>query len=95
MNQKSIDTLKIGIIQQISLLEDALVLHQIEQLLRQLTAKQNAETIQRLAKPTRPRLDLATLKKQQGFTVFNEKRFHELIDLLNIQEPVEFLTKQL
>jgi hypothetical protein len=95
MNQKSIDTLKIGIIQQISLLEDALVLHQIEQLLRQLTAKQNAETIQRLAKPTRPYLDLPTLKKQQGFTVFNEKRFHELIDLLNIQEPVEFLTKQL
>jgi hypothetical protein len=85
MNKKSIDTLKIGIIQQISLLEDALVLHQIEQLLRQLTAKQNAETIQRLAKPMRPHLDLPNLKKQQGFTVFNEKRFHELIDLLNIQ----------
>jgi hypothetical protein len=50
MNKKSIDTLKMGIIQQISLLEDALVLHPIEQLLRQLTAKQNAETIRRLAK---------------------------------------------
>ncbi len=95
MNKKSIDTLKIGIIQQISLLEDALVLHQIEQLLWQLTAKQNAETIQRLAKPTRLRLDLPNLKKQQGFTVFNEKRFHELIDLLNIQEPIEILTKKL
>jgi hypothetical protein len=44
MNKKSIDTLIIGIIQQISLLEDALVLHQIEQLLRQLTAKLSSVT---------------------------------------------------
>jgi hypothetical protein len=95
MAKKNIDTLKMGIIQQISLLDDALILHQIEQLLQQLVAKQNLEVIQRLAKPTRPRLDLEQLKKQQGFTVFDENRFHQLVDLLNIQEPVEILTKQI
>jgi hypothetical protein len=95
MDIKKIDTIKRGIIQQISQLEDALLLLQIERLVRELMARQNAETIQRLAIPTRPRLDLEKLKKKQGFTVFNEQRFNQFVQLIHLQEPIEILTKQL
>jgi hypothetical protein len=86
----TIAALKVNLIQQITHIEDSALLMQLDKIIHELHQEDTA--VQRLsANPTRPFLDLENLKKEQGYTNFDEKRFDELIKELSIEEPIETL----
>ena len=91
----SAESLKLDIISQITLLNDATVLAQIAHVLKQNTPKNKAAVLHKLNKPRINTLDIEALKKEQNFTQFNRPRFDQLIKELNIQEPIEQLLKMI
>ncbi|MCY7327712.1 MAG: hypothetical protein LH618_04105 [Saprospiraceae bacterium] len=48
-----------------------------------------------IIKPLRKKLRIADLKKEQNYTGINQTKLDELIEKLDIQEPIELLLSQL
>lgn len=87
------DTLKVHIISQIMEMRDAYFLAKLDKLIQE--AKEEADILQRLAKPRRKKLDTEWLKKAQGFTNFNIQKMNELRQSIHLQEPIETLMQML
>ena len=81
--------LKVNLIQQITNIENDALLMQLKKIINELNSEENV--LQRIARPTRAFLDLENLKKEQGYTKFDEKKFDELLKSLAIEEPFEDL----
>jgi hypothetical protein len=93
--------LKLRLIHTITLSEDLEWLQYLEQLclqatqLRQSPLSPQPNSLKKLAKPRSKKLDIEKLKKEQGFTQFNQVEFDKLVRSLNIQEPIEDLIKMI
>lgn len=87
------DTLKVHIISQIMEMRDAYFLAKLDKLIQEV--KEEADILQRLAKPRRKKLDIEALKKAQGFTNFNIQKMNELRQSIDLQEPIETLMQML
>ena len=90
----SAESIKLDIISQITLLNDATVLAQLAHVLKQNRSKKN-DMLSQLNKPRRKTLNIDVLKQEQNFTQFNRPRFDQLIKELNIQEPIEQLLQMI
>ena len=90
----SAESIKLELISQITSLNDATVLAQLVQLLKQ-NAPENDAVLIKLTKPRRKTLDIEQLKKEQQFTEFNRPRFDQLIKELDIKEPIEQLLQMI
>jgi hypothetical protein len=96
MNQ--ISEIRLRLIRQITEEEDLNLLLAMQQLFQNAPQKSKLErqrVIKRLHKPPTLKLDVEALKKKQNFTQFNRARFDQLIQELNIQEPIEQLLKMI
>jgi hypothetical protein len=91
----SAESIKLDIINQITLLNDATVLAQIAHVLKQNMPKNKSAVLNKLNKPRKKTLDIELLKKEQNFTSFNRPRFDQLVKELNIQEPIEQLLQMI
>ena len=89
----AISNLKLRLITAITLSEDVELLKILEQLclqttqLRQSPLLPQKAVLQKLARPRPLKLDIEKLKKEQGFTQFNQGEFERIVRSLNIQEP--------
>ncbi len=90
----SSESLKLSLIRQISVLDDATLLAQLDTILKQYPSK-NDDILKKLSTPRRKTLDIEQLKKEQNFTQFDRARFDQLIKELDIQEPIEELLKMI
>jgi len=88
------EALKLEIISQITLLNDAKTLAKVAKVLKNKPANKE-KILKKLAKPTKNKLDIEQLKKEQKFTAFNRTRFDELIKELDIQESIEQLIQSI
>ena len=88
------ESIKLHLISQIALLDDATVLAQLEDVLVKNPSK-NKDILKKLSTPRKKKLDIELLKKEQNFTQFNRIRFDQLVKELNIQEPIEQLLKMI
>lgn len=90
----SSETIKLHLISQIASLDDATVLAQLAQILKEHPQK-NSDILKKLSTPRRKTLDIEQLKHEQNFTQFNRARFDQLIKELDIQEPIEQLLQMI
>lgn len=90
----SSESVKLHLIRQIALLDDARLLEQLAAILKQNPPK-NDDILRKLTKPRRKTLDIEQLKQEQNFTQFNRVRFDQLIKELDIQEPIEQLLQMI
>ena len=90
----SSESVKLQLIRQIAVLDDATVLAQLATILKQNPTK-NDDILRKLTKLRRKTLDIEQLKKDQNFTKFNRARFDQLIKELDIQEPIEQLLQMI
>lgn len=88
------ESIKLHLISQIALLDDAKVLAQLEDILVKNPSK-NKNILKKLSTPRKNILDIEQLKNEQNFTQFNRTRFDQLIKELNIKEPIEQLLKMI
>ena len=90
----SSESVKLHLIRQIAVLDDATLLAQLATILKQNPPK-NDDILRKLTKPRRKKLDIEQLKHEQNFTQFNRARFDQLIKELDIQEPIEQLLQMI
>ena len=85
--------IKLSLIEQIMATNDAAELRKIDSAIKNIQL--HAEPLSRLARPTRKRLDIEELKKEQDFRPISKKKFHEKMDQLTWEESVEDLLKMI
>ncbi len=91
MTNQSLDTLKVKLIARISALSSEEVLHQLEQILMPSESANPADMLHRLTRPMPKKLDIDALILKQGFKGVDRARFDQLVQKINIQEPLEQL----
>lgn len=91
MTNSSIDALKISLINRISALSNEEMLRELEQILMPRESANPSDILYRIARPMPKKLDIDALILKQHFKGVNRAKFDQLIQKINIQEPLEQL----
>ena len=91
MTNQNIDALKISLIRRISALSNEEMLRQVERLLMPNESADPSDVLYRLARPMPKKLDIDALILKQGFNGVNRPKFNQLIEKINLKEPLEQL----
>lgn len=94
MNSQTLDSIKMNLIVEITHLDDEKSLRRIAEVIgeeKKRPTEKQLETLEKLAKPMRKKLDLEELKREQNWKPIDRKEFDRLVKELDIQEPLEQL----
>ena len=83
-----------NLIVEITHLDDEKSLRRIAEVIgeeKKRPTEKQLETLEKLAKPMRKKLDLEELKREQNWKPIDRKEFDRLVKELDIQEPLEQL----
>ncbi len=83
------ETIKLSLIRQIMETTDTAELEKIDSAIKKIQSEENS--FQHLVKPTRKRLDIETIKKEQDYLPVDKEALHQKIEELDLKEPVEQL----
>ena len=84
----NIETRKYKIISQITYLDEAYQIKQIEEFLKRVFSDvENAD----IFKPIKKDIDIEKMIKEQNYKGINREFFDELIDEIDVKEPLEYL----
>jgi hypothetical protein len=75
--------------------QDESRLHAVEATLAAAHQSDQEELLRRIAKPTRRKLDIEELKREQNYSEPNQERLEYLIKELAVEEPLEELLKMI
>ena len=85
---------KANLIVRISRLDKEESVQQIEAIVRlveKLTTEKQLEILKRVSRPTRKKLDIGEMIKEQNWKPIDRKEFDRLVKEIDIQEPIEQL----
>jgi hypothetical protein len=83
------ETMKLSLIRQIMETNDTAELKKIDSAIKKIQSEDNS--FQHLVKPTRRRLDIEAIKKEQNYLPVDKKVLHQKIRELDLKEPIEQL----
>lgn len=86
------------LIVQITLLNDEESVRQVEDFVSDLEkrpAEWQLEKLKKLAKPMRKKIDIEELKREQNWKPSSQAEIDELIEKINLQEPIEQLLEDI
>lgn len=89
----TIELLKYNIIQEVTQFKSEWALLKLKQILKELAQEEAQKAL--LLKPTRQKLVIADLKKEQNYKGANRETINYAIAQMDIQEPIELLLAQL
>jgi hypothetical protein len=90
-----LEALKLELIRKIMDEQDESRLHAVEATLAAAHQSDQEELLRRIAKPTRRKLDIEELKREQNYSEPNQERLEYLIKELAVEEPLEELLKMI
>ncbi|MBP8239929.1 MAG: hypothetical protein KAX50_08210 [Saprospiraceae bacterium] len=90
-----LEALKLDMIRKIMDEQDVSRLEAINATLSQSHQSDREEILHRIAKPTRRKLDIEELKREQNYSEPNQERLEYLIKELAVEEPLEELLKMI
>jgi hypothetical protein len=90
-----LEALKLDMIRKIMDEQDESRLHAVEATLAAAHQSDQEELLRRIAKPTRRKLDIEELKREQNYSEPNQERLEYLIKELAVEEPLEELLKMI
>lgn len=89
----TVETKKYQIIKRITEIEDEALLTKLESLLNDYS--QDYGALLSLVKPIRKKLDIEVLKKEQNYQGVDKKEVDQLIEEIDLQEPLEELLEMI
>ena len=89
----TVETKKYQIIKRITEIEDEALLTKLESLLNDYSQDNGA--LLSLVKPIRKKLDIEVLKKEQNYQGVDQKEVDQLIEEIDLQEPLEELLEMI
>ncbi len=89
----TIETRKYQLIEEIMRTTDEQILGKFEEILKEY--HQSMGSIKHLVKPTRSKTNVDQLVKEQGYKGVDKAKVDQLIEEINIEEPIEDLLKML
>lgn len=98
MAAETLDKRKMNLIVQITLLNDEKSVRQVEDFVNDLEKRpteRQLEMLKKLAKPMRKKIDIEELKGEQNWKPSSQKEIDELIEKINLQEPIEQLLEDI
>ena len=90
-----LEALKLELIRKIMDEQDESRLHAVEATLAAAHQSDQEELLRRIAKPTRRKLDIEELKREQNYSEPNQERLEYLIKEMAVEEPLEELLKMI
>lgn len=90
-----LEALKLDVIRKIMEEQDVSKLEAINATLSQPHQSDREEILRRIAQPTRRKLDVEELKREQNYSEPNQERLEYLIKELAVEEPLEELLKMI
>lgn len=89
----TLESRKYQLIEQITGIEDEILITKLEELLKQLD--KGDQVFFHISKPLKEKLVLDQLIEEQGFKSVDRERFDQLVDEINIEEPIEDLLEMI
>ena len=90
-----LEALKLDMIRKIMDEQDVSKLEAINATLSQSHQSDREEILHRIAKPTRRKLDIEELKREQNWRPIDKEAFFKKIEELDIEEPLEELIEMI
>ena len=90
-----LEALKLELIRKIMDEQDESRLHAIEATLAAAHQSDQEELLRRIAKPTRRKLDIEELKREQNWRPIDKESFFKKIEDLAIEEPLDELIEMI